>query len=60
MIFLVSVEETPSEVEAKHLWMDTQSHSSSASTDSQESDFWLGYPTSFYTQFKVCFVFFKN
>lgn len=39
--------------EEKHLWMDTQSHSSSASSDSQEIEFSLGYPTSFYTQFKV-------
>lgn len=39
--------------EEKHLWMDTQSHSSSASSDSQEIEFCLGYPTSFYTQFKV-------
>lgn len=49
----VTVDESHGE-EGKHLWMDTQSHSSSASTDSQDSDFWLGYPTSFYTQFKVC------
>lgn len=48
----VTVDESHSE-EGKHLWMDTQSHSSSASTDSQDSDFWLGYPTSFCTQFKV-------
>lgn len=39
--------------ESKQLWMDTQSHSSSASSDSHENDYWLGYPTSFYTQFKV-------
>lgn len=46
------VEETQSE-EGKQLWMETQSHSSSASSDSQDGDFWLGYPTGFYTQFKV-------
>lgn len=46
-------DETQSEVEGKHLWMDTQSHSSSGSSDNQDSDFWLGYPTNFYTQFKV-------
>lgn len=40
--------------EDKHLWMDSQSHSSSASSsDSQEADCGLGYPTSFITQFKV-------
>lgn len=40
--------------EGKQLWMETQSHSSSASSDShQDGDFWLGYPTSFWTQFKV-------
>lgn len=38
----------------KNLWMDSQSHSSSASSsDSQEADCGLGYPTSFITQFKV-------
>ncbi|XP_055691964.1 uncharacterized protein LOC129794996 [Lutzomyia longipalpis] len=46
------IEETQSE-EGKQLWMETQSHSSSASSDSHDGDFWLGYPTSFYTQFKV-------
>lgn len=50
----VTVDETHSE-EGKHLWVDTQSHSSSASSDSQDSDFWFGYPTGFYTQFKVSF-----
>lgn len=39
--------------EEKHLWIDTQSHTSSASSDSHESDCGLGYPTGFYTQFKV-------
>lgn len=40
--------------EEKHLWMDSQSHSSSASSsDSADTDFGLGYPTSFITQFKV-------
>lgn len=48
----VTVEKIKSE-EEKHLWMDTQSHSSSASSDSQDLEFCLGYPTSFYTQFKV-------
>jgi len=46
-------DETQSEQEVKHLWMETQSHSSSSSNDSQDCDFWLGYPTNFYTQFKV-------
>lgn len=54
----VTVDESHGE-EGKHLWMDTQSHSSSASTDSQDCDFWLGYPTSFYTQFKVSSVRFQ-
>lgn len=48
----VTVEKIKSD-EEKHLWMDTQSHSSSASSDSQEIECCLGYPTSFYTQFKV-------
>lgn len=39
--------------EEKHLWIDTQSHTSSASSDSHDSDCGLGYPTGFYTQFKV-------
>lgn len=40
--------------EEKHVWMDSQSHSSSASSDSRETDSsGLGYPTSFITQFKV-------
>jgi ABC-type multidrug transport system ATPase subunit len=51
---LANGDETQSETEGKHLWMDTQSHSSSASSDSShEHDFSLGYPTSFLTQFKV-------
>lgn len=35
--------------------METQSHSSSASSDchNDADDYWLGYPTNFYTQFKV-------
>lgn len=45
--------------EEKHLWMDSQSHSSSASSsDSADTDFGLGYPTSFITQFKVSMRFF--
>lgn len=51
---LVSVAEETQSEEGKQLWMETQSHSSSASSDShQDDDYWLGYPTSFYTQFKV-------
>lgn len=42
--------------EEKHLWMDSQSHSSSASSDSHETDCGLGYPTGFITQFKVSIV----
>lgn len=51
----VSVTEEIQSEEGKQLWMETQSHSSSASSDcTQESeDYWLGYPTNFYTQFKV-------
>lgn len=43
--------------EEKSLWMDSQSHSSSASSDSQDGDCGLGYPTGFVTQFKVGVVF---
>lgn len=46
------VDESQAEAEAR-LWMDTQSHASSSSSDTQEGDCWLGYPTSFCTQFKV-------
>lgn len=47
--------------EEKHLWMDSQSHSSSASSsDSQEADCGLGYPTSFITQFKVWALFLSS
>lgn len=53
----VTVEKTTVSDEEKHLWMDTQSHSSSASSDSHEGDCGLGYPTSFITQFKVKFDF---
>lgn len=53
LLFLeVVVDESQAEAEAR-LWMDTQSHASSSSSDTQEGDCWLGYPTSFCTQFKV-------
>lgn len=55
----VMADETHSE-EGKHLWGDTQSHSSSASSDSHDIDCWFGYPTGFYTQFKVSFPQYDN
>ncbi|CAM6031546.1 unnamed protein product, partial [Sphagnum compactum] len=41
------------EVDGKHLWMDSHSHSSSTSGDSQDNEFPFGYPTGFCTQFKI-------
>ena len=55
----VTVEKAVSD-EEKHLWMDTQSHSSSASSDSHEVDCGFGYPTGFITQFKVRVIFTKS
>lgn len=41
------------EVDGKHLWIETHSHSSSTSSDSQDNEFLFAYPTGFCTQFKV-------
>lgn len=41
------------EIDAKQIWIETQSHSSSASTDSQDHEFPCGYPTGFWMQFQI-------
>lgn len=50
---LVSHTDDMAEAEAKQLCFDTHSHSSSASGDSTDHDFPLGYPTGFCMQFKI-------
>ncbi|XP_063703530.1 uncharacterized protein LOC134833215 isoform X1 [Culicoides brevitarsis] len=50
---IMTGDDTGFEIDGKHLWVETHSHSSSTSSDSQDNEFPFGYPTGFVTQFKV-------